>query len=353
MTLYIDKYFSIYKSMKIGFLTVLISFNLLYVVCKYMENGWLKISLFFVLMIVIGNGDIVVNNLCSGLSSRFSEKEMSLNFLGKAVSGLFSNVIMLIDLLISNSDDNSKIYIIFLIIGNSCFIAFFCLQEKFFALCKSNYYHMKRRNSLSFVLDDEDEIAPLQTDEKEKTKSMEDVDSEDEDMNKNYNKHTMTLTENFKQNADNYIGLFFVFASTLAVFPVLMFKLDFYLPNHIQYAYITFIFNLSDTFSRYIYANFKLKTVYQVHFFVLIKIALIYVNYISIGRVEGFLSTHWFRFIIVFSQGFLNGYLCMLYVAFTAVKFDSIYDKNRAGYLISFSIQVGLTAGALLSLIWK
>lgn len=142
-TIYIDKHYSIYTSIKITFLTVLICFNLLYFVCQYLPNNLFKYVLFSFLMIMIGNCDILVGNLSTGLSSRFSGNENSYNYLGKAFSGLFCNFIMLVDLLLTRTSNNKLIYLVFLVIGD-IFIAFFLfIQERVFNLMKSNQYIMK------------------------------------------------------------------------------------------------------------------------------------------------------------------------------------------------------------------
>ena len=142
-TVHIDKHCSIYTWIKISFLTVLTSFNLLYVICRFLPICVFKYVLFFLLMIVIGNGDILVGNLSMGLSSRFNGNENSYNFLGKAFSGLFCNLIMIADLLLTRTANNRLIYLTFLGIGDVLVIFFIVMQERFFILIKNHEYHMK------------------------------------------------------------------------------------------------------------------------------------------------------------------------------------------------------------------
>ena len=171
-------------------------------------------------------------------------------------------------------------------------------------------------------------------------------------MNDNYNEHTLSIYENFKVNWQCYVGIWTAFTSTLTTFPVLMFRLDFYLPLYIQYAYITFIFNLGDTVSRYVFDCYKIVNMPCLHIANLVKIGLVYLNYISIGSASPYLNNHASRFFIVFSQAFLNGYLLMGYLEVSTNAFKSIFDRNRTGLLNSFSLQFGLTVGALVSLAW-
>lgn len=171
-------------------------------------------------------------------------------------------------------------------------------------------------------------------------------------MNHNFNEHTLTIAENFAVNWQCYMGIFITFASSLVVFPVLMFKLDFQLPIHIMFAYITFIFNLADTVSRYAFGCFKILNLPSLHLLTLVKVGLIYVNYISIDSQSIWLSSHVTRFFIVFVQAFLGGYILMAYLEVSTNNFKSIFDRNRTGLLNSFFVQIGLTVGSLLSLLW-
>lgn len=173
-----------------------------------------------------------------------------------------------------------------------------------------------------------------------------------EDMNKNFNENTLSLKENFTINIHNYGGLIIVFASTLIVFPVLAFKLDFYLPSYIQYAYISLVFNFADILSRYVYLPYPLDNKSIIDALSGFKVMLVYIVYMSAKAEFGILTYHVIRFLLIFSIGFLNGYLCMCYIDLSTKNFTSIYDRNRAGYLINTSIQIGLTIGALLSTLW-
>ena len=188
-------------------------------------------------------------------------------------------------------------------------------------------------------------------DEDEEKKPIKDRKAS-EDMNKNFDDATLSVWENFKINWQCYLGIFTAFASTLLTFPVLMFKLDFHLPAYIQFAYITFIFNLGDTVSRYVYSSFKMLHLPSLHLLNIIKLALVYVNYISIGSQSVWLNSHLSRFLIVFVQAFLGGYILMAHLDISVNNFKSIFDRNRTGLLNSFSVQIGLTAGAVLSLLW-
>lgn len=173
-----------------------------------------------------------------------------------------------------------------------------------------------------------------------------------EDMNKSFDEKTLSYSENFMICFHEYAGLALVFGSTLCVFPVLTFKLDFYLPSYIQFAYISTIFNLGDTLSRFIYFPFPIDNKIVVDCLVLVKVSLVYFMYLSVNSHSGLLTSHITRFMIVFLLSFLNGYLCMAYIDSATQKFISIYDRNRTGYLINTSIQIGLTIGALLSAFW-
>ena len=144
MTLYIDKHFNIYKFIRGTFIIATILFNLIYFLCQFVPNGPVKKVVFFLFMMSLGVNAQILNNLTSGLCSRFEDKDIQRHFIGVAFSGLFTNGIMFVDLLGSRSTDNSMIYRLFLVIGDVLFVLFMLLQTRFFNLCKQNAYRMRK-----------------------------------------------------------------------------------------------------------------------------------------------------------------------------------------------------------------
>ena len=144
LTLYVDQHFNIYSSIKFTFVAMVVLFNLIYVLCEYAANGIAKTAMFFLLMMVLGVSDLLLNNLCSGLSSRFGDTDVQLFFKGQAFSGLFTNAIMFLDILGSRTTDNVLIYKLFMLIGDVLFVLFMFLQDRFFSYCKNNSYKMRK-----------------------------------------------------------------------------------------------------------------------------------------------------------------------------------------------------------------
>lgn len=173
-----------------------------------------------------------------------------------------------------------------------------------------------------------------------------------QDMSKNFDENTLSFKDNFIAGMRNYIGLTIIFWSTLLIFPVLCFQLDFYLPSHLQYAYISLIFNASDTLSRYVYMPYPITNRSLIDVLTGVKIFMIYLIYVSVKAESGLLTYHIPRLLMMFVFAFLNGYLCMGYIGLATRKFESIYDRNRTGYLISTAIHVGLSLGAVSSTFW-
>ena len=164
-------------------------------------------------------------------------------------------------------------------------------------------------------------------------------------MNKNYNEHTQSFKNIILINWDIYLGLILNFASTLFCFPVLSFQLGPFISPHIRSCVITLLFNVGDILSR-LFAGQKfieVKHAFYPHFLNLVKFFSVFLNFYLIG-----VETR-FKVLLVFFQGFLNGYLCLVYIQLSTRKFTSIYDKNRVGYLSSFSILTGLSIGSIVS----
>ena len=144
LTLYVDKNFNIYSSIKFTFISMIVLFNLIFVLCELVPNCTLKTVVFFILTMILGTIDLLLNNLCSGLSSRFGDSDVHDFFKGQAFSGLFTNAIMLIDILSSRTTDNVLIYKMFMFIGDVLFLLFMLLQNRFFGHCRRNSYPMRK-----------------------------------------------------------------------------------------------------------------------------------------------------------------------------------------------------------------
>ena len=208
------------------------------------------------------------------------------------------------------------------------------LKYKFFDLCQNHEYNLSKIEG-----DEEEKKDP------EKIELIEKNVNHKEDMNKNFNEHTKTFKEIISINWDIYLGLILCFASTLFCFPVLSFQLGPFISPHIRSCMITLLFNIGDISSR-IFAGkriIKINNVIYPHILNVIKFSSIFLNIYLIS------SSSPYKIILVFVQGFLNGYLCLVYIQLSTIKFDSIYDKNRVGYLSSFSILTGLSIGSILS----
>lgn len=142
-TVYIDRHYSIYKSIKATFITNLILFDTLFLICTFMPLNTFKYILFFFLVMIIGNCDILIGNLGTSMSMRFHNNESSINFLGKAFSGLICNSIMIV-VLCAASTSKGLTFFIFLIFGNIFLILFLIMQERFFSFIRRNQYMVKK-----------------------------------------------------------------------------------------------------------------------------------------------------------------------------------------------------------------
>lgn len=146
-TIYIDKQYSIYTFIRLTLLAILVLFTFLYIICRYLQFGIIKYLLFVVTVILIGNCDILVGNLGTGLSSRFKGNENSYKFLGKAFSGLFCNLIMVLDLLVTRTSNNNSIFLMFVVIGNILLILFLFIQERIFKQINNKDFSLNKSNN--------------------------------------------------------------------------------------------------------------------------------------------------------------------------------------------------------------
>ena len=334
-TYYLDKKVNIFKTLTITSILMIICFNLLYFFCRYCPISPLKYVIFIILISSISFSVLIYNSLGTALSSRFHDNEMSLNFQGKAFAGLFCNLIMFIAIISSNTTDSNEIFKVYLIIGDIFIVIYFIfIKRNFFTKCINNEYKKIR---------DEEEEALM------KNRRM----SED-DMGKNFSSSTLSFGEIFGNIYDLVFCMMITMGSTIASFPVLNFKLDFNLPPYIVYSVITLIFNLADVLSRFIigYKQFKIDKIIYAYIFLVIKVVLIYFTYLCIYNKAAFYQSIITKTILVFLQGFLNGYLCLFFVERIANRFTNIHNRNRAGYFTSFSIMIGLTIGSVISLFW-
>ena len=207
------------------------------------------------------------------------------------------------------------------------------LKYKFFDLCSKNEYKV----TIDKNEDAEPEIIEL----------IEKVEHEiaEEDMNDNFDEKTLSFYENICINWDIYLGLIMNFATTLFCFPFLSFKLgDFITPN-LRSGIITLMFNFGDILSL-LFAGYQFITYDSPlipHILNIFKFFTIFINLYLIEKETRF------KIILVFFQRFLNGYLVLTYIQLANRKFKSIFDKNRVGYLNSFSILTGLSIGAFSS----
>lgn len=318
---------------------MIICFNLLYFFCRYYPLSTLKYVIFIILISCISFSVLIYNSLGTALSSRFNDNEMSLNFQGKAFAGLVCNLIMFIAIVGSNTTDSNEIFKVYLLIGDVFIIFYFVfIKRNFFNKCINNEYRKSKGEDF----------------EEDEEKLMKKKISED-DMGKNFSSSTFSFSKIFSNVYDLVFCMMITMGSTIASFPVLNFKLDFYLPPYIVFSVITLIFNIADVLSRFMisYKKFKIDKLIYAYVFLIIKVSLIYLNYLCIYNKNSFYQSVVTKTILVFLQGFLNGYLCLFFVERIANRFTNIHNRNRAGYFTSFSIMIGLTIGSFISLFWS
>lgn len=61
ITYKLDKHVSVFKSIKISCFIMVITFNLLYFICRYLEVGFLKYFLFILAILIFSNVEMVYN----------------------------------------------------------------------------------------------------------------------------------------------------------------------------------------------------------------------------------------------------------------------------------------------------
>lgn len=61
ITYKLDKYVSVFKSLKISCFIMVITFNLLYFICKYLEVNFLKYFLFILAILIFSNVEMIYN----------------------------------------------------------------------------------------------------------------------------------------------------------------------------------------------------------------------------------------------------------------------------------------------------
>ena len=140
LTYYLDHHFSIFTTLEYFSYTMFLSFNLLYFLCIYIPIGRLKYIIFFLLMIIISISDLVYNSLGAALASRFNTNENTLLFTGKAFSGLMTNLLMMLSILLNRSKNVDSIFKVYLWVGNAVIIFYLLLKIKFFRNCLKGIY---------------------------------------------------------------------------------------------------------------------------------------------------------------------------------------------------------------------
>ena len=146
-----------------------------------------------------------------------------------------------------------------------------------------------------------------------------------------------------------YIGVFINFTTTLMCFPVLVFQI--YLPVNEKWLFLilTFLFNIGDLFARYIGPLIIFKNLKILNILCIFKVFMILILYILSNSQNVCIL---FPILILFTFGFLNGFLCIKYFDHSTNDFVNNENKKNSGFIFSSFLQSGLLFGAFLSNIW-
>ena len=149
-------------------------------------------------------------------------------------------------------------------------------------------------------------------------------------------------------------GIFLNFFHTLWIYPVLVFQIKFGFSSYLEYAFISLVFNVGDYLGRYLDTfTRQYNNKYIFHSLLLFKYLLTYYNIYANKATGGIFLSFFFKLIYVLVFAILNGYLIVVYIEMTTANIFSIYDRQRAGYLISYSVGMGLTLGGFVSFLWS
>ncbi len=281
------------------------------------------------------------------MSARFKGDEGRLNFQGRALSGLISNIIMLLAVwVIPKSESSSSIFVIYLIIGDLGMVVFYILMTSFFKHCMSDIYN---KTTSEHFFDGDYE---LKEKHESKSKALLVAQASVNDITKNCDDETLSYSEILKKAPDTFIGMVFVFTITLCCFPVLIFRMDIGITTVTKFVLLTLVFNIGDTVSRYFYTRYTLTSTITIHIINASRIFFPFLFLICINAETGIVSLTLVKILIVFAFSFSNGYLCMCYFELSAARFDSPYDRNRSGNLIAIGLEIGLMCGAIVGCIW-
>lgn len=124
------------------------------------------------------------------------------------------------------------------------------------------------------------------------------------------------------------------------------------LPDQYKYIYICLIFNIGDYVSRRYYQMLGKISFVQAHLLNLLKCLLTYYNLLALSSTNVVIQSLIIKTLYVLLFSFLNGFLCVTYIEFSRQGLLSIYDKQRAGSLISICVKVGLISGGILTKVW-